>query len=158
VDADGLKLLSQIENWEGLLPDHSILTPHPGEMSVMTGLSISDIQSNRIEIAKEWAGKWNHIIVLKGAFTVVAGPEGDAMVLPFATPALATAGTGDILAGAIAGMLAQGLSPYQAAVTGCWMHGRAGEIAADWNGSTASVIAGDVAQALIEAIAELEDL
>lgn len=156
IDADGLKLLSQIDNWESLLPEHSILTPHPGEMSVLTGLDTADIQANRIEIAKQWANKWKHIVVLKGAFTVIAAPDGEEMVLPFATPALATAGTGDVLAGAIVGLLAQGLSPFHAAVAGGWLQGRAGEIAAEYNGSTASVIAGDVAHALVDAYAELE--
>ena len=156
VDADGLKLLSQIDGWEELLPEQTILTPHPGEMSVMTGLPTQEIQSNRIETARDWAAKWNHIVVLKGAFTVVAAPTGEVLVLPFAAPALATAGTGDVLAGAIAGMLAQGLAPFQAAAAACWLHGRAGEIAAEWNESSASVIAGDLAEALIAAFAELE--
>lgn len=156
IDADGLKLLCQIEAWESLLPEHSVLTPHPGEMAVLTGLATDDIQANRIEIAQEWSARWNHIVVLKGAFTVVAAPDGETMVLPFATPALATAGTGDVLAGAIAGFLAQGLAPFHSAVTAGWLHGRAGEIAAEYNGSTASVIAGDVALALIDSLAELE--
>ncbi|MGD8604252.1 MAG: NAD(P)H-hydrate epimerase [Anaerolineales bacterium] len=156
VDADGLKLLKQIDGWPKLLPPHSVLTPHPGEMSILTDMPIEEIQSERVATAMQWAASWNHVVVLKGAFTVVASPDGRATVIPFATPALATAGTGDVLAGAIVGLLVQGLQPYQAAVAGCWLHGRAGEIAAEWNGSDASVIAGDVAEGLIAALAEFE--
>lgn len=157
VDADGLKLLKQIEDWPGLLPPHSILTPHPGEMSILTEVPIDEIQSDRVGAAQQWAEAWNHVVVLKGAFTVVAEPQGRTTVIPFATPALATAGTGDVLAGAIVGLLVQGMEPFEAAVAGCWLHGRAGEIAADWNGSDASVIAGDVAEGLIAALAEFDD-
>jgi NAD(P)H-hydrate epimerase len=96
------------------------------------------------------------VVVLKGAFTVVASPTGQATILPFATPALARAGTGDVLAGAIASLLAQGLQPYQAAILGCFLHGWSGEIAAGMIGSTAGVLAGDVAELIPAAISELE--
>lgn len=155
VDADGLKLLTEIENWPDLLPGSSILTPHPGEMSILTREPIAQIQAARTDTAQRWAKEWGHIVVLKGAFTVVAAPDGRIMVIPFATSALATAGTGDVLAGATVGLLAQGLEPFQAAVLACWLHGQAGVMAADWAGSTASVIAGDVAEALMAAVAEL---
>ena len=85
----------------------------------------------------------------------MAAPDGQASVAPFATAALARAGTGDVLAGAIAGLLAQGLAPYAAAVAGVYLHGLAGMSAAQSLGSTASVIAGDVLEGLIEAMAEL---
>jgi NAD(P)H-hydrate epimerase len=157
IDADGLKLLSQLENWYSFLPDDSILTPHPGEMAGMTGIPKDEIQENRVEAAVHWAKTWGHIVVLKGAFTVVAGPGGEATVIPVATPALARAGTGDVLAGAIAGFRAQGVGAYEAAVIGCYVHGRAGELAAEIIGTTASVLAGDVAEALSSVIVELEN-
>ncbi len=156
IDADGLKLLAEIPDWHVHLPGQSILTPHPGEMSVLTGLSVTEIQAEREQTALDWAAQWGHVVVLKGAFTVVASPTGQATILPFATPALARAGTGDVLSGVIASLLAQGLKPYQAAILGCFLHGWSGEIAAGMIGSTAGVIAGDVAELIPAAIRELE--
>jgi hydroxyethylthiazole kinase-like uncharacterized protein yjeF len=155
VDADGLKLLKRIPDWHDLLPKPSVLTPHPGEMAVLTDLPKDEIQSDRVETAKMWAKRWGHIVVLKGAFTVIAAPDGRASVLPFATPALARAGTGDVLAGAIVGLQAQGLAAYEAAVLGAYIHGRAGELAVEVVGTASSVLAGDVADALIEVMVEL---
>jgi hydroxyethylthiazole kinase-like uncharacterized protein yjeF len=157
VDADGLKLLKRVPNWPELLPKPSVLTPHPGEMSVLTDLPKDEIQSNRVETAKSWAERWGHIVVLKGAFTVVAAPDGRASVMPFATPALARAGTGDVLAGAIVGFLAQGLTPYKAAVLGAFIHGRAGELSVEMVGTAASIMAGDVADSLIEVMTEFSN-
>ena len=155
VDADGLKLMKRISGWADLLPENSVLTPHPGEMAVLTDQQKDDIQADRIAAARFWANTWGHVVALKGAFTVVASPDGRTMVMPFATPALARAGTGDVLAGAIVGFMAQGLSAYESAVTGAFLHGRAGELAEEIVGSDASVLAGDVADALPVAMAEL---
>ncbi|MGB2895377.1 MAG: NAD(P)H-hydrate dehydratase [Anaerolineales bacterium] len=156
IDADGLKLLAGIPDWHVHLPAKSILTPHPGEMSVMTDLTIEEIQEEREQTALHWAARWGHVVVLKGAFTVVACPSGQATILPFATPALARAGTGDVLSGVIASLLAQGLLPYQAAILGCFLHGLSGEIAAGMMGSTAGVIAGDIGELIPAAISEVE--
>jgi hydroxyethylthiazole kinase-like uncharacterized protein yjeF len=155
-DADGLKLLAKLEQWQNLIPAQSILTPHPGEMSVLSSLSIEEIQKDRIGAAEHWAKEWGHIVVLKGAYTVVAGPGGESMVIPIATPALASAGTGDVLAGIIASLLGQGLAPFKAAALGAYLHGRAGVLAAEVYQTSTSVIAGDVADALPEVFAELE--
>ena len=103
IDADGLKLMSKIPNWSKSLPSPAILTPHPGEMSVLTGLSIGEIQDDRIEIASKYAKHWGHIVVLKGAFTAIAAPDGQIAIVPIASAALARAGTGDVLAGLIVG-------------------------------------------------------
>jgi hydroxyethylthiazole kinase-like uncharacterized protein yjeF len=154
VDADGLRLVAQIENWPKLLSPGTVLTPHPGEMAALTGLDKDAIQSDRIGLAQKFAGEWGHVVVLKGAFTVVAAPDGRTTLQPFATAALARAGTGDVLAGAIAGLLAQGLAPYDAAVAGTYLHGLAGVLAARALGTTASVLASDVLEALPEALAE----
>jgi len=156
IDADGLRLLAQIDNWQGLLPSPTVLTPHPGEMSALTGLSVSEIQANRLGLAKEYARKWQQVVVLKGAFTVVASPDGRTTTIPVASPALARAGTGDVLAGLMVGLRAQGLDAYDAAVAGAWIHAQAGLLAADAYGSTASVMAGDVLEAIPDVIAELE--
>ena len=156
IDADGLKLLAKIENWYKSLPTPAVLTPHPGEMSVLTGLSTEEIQADRIGVATRFAKEWGHVVVLKGAFTVIAAPEGNVTVIPVASPALARAGTGDVLAGLIVGLRAQGLDAYDAAVAGAWIHAQAGLIAAGDLGSTASVLAGDVLEAIPDVMADLE--
>ena len=95
-------------------------------MSVLTGLSKDEIQSDREAVAAKFAKQWGHVVVLKGAFTVIAAPDGRIAVLPFASAALARAGTGDVLAGLIVGLRAQGVEAFEAAVAGAWIHAQAG--------------------------------
>lgn len=156
IDADGLRHISKIEDWYKKITAPAVLTPHPGEMSALTGLPVREIQSNRDEVAVKFAQVWGHVVVLKGAFTVVASPGGRSTVIPVATPALARAGTGDVLAGLIVGLLTQGLAPYDAAVAGAFIHARAGLLAAETLGATASVLASNVLDAVPEIIAGLE--
>jgi NAD(P)H-hydrate epimerase len=112
-------------------------------------LSKDDIQADREAVAMKFARQWGHVVVLKGAFTVVADPEdGRLAIIPVATPALARAGTGDVLAGIITGLRAQGMSAFEAAAAGAWIHGQAGLLAAQNMGNTASVLAGDVVNAV----------
>ncbi len=151
IDADGLNLLAQIPDWYKHLPANTILTPHPGEMARLTGLKTDEIIRDRFEIATHWAQIWNHIVLLKGANTIIAHPDGYNIVMPFSNPGLSTAGSGDVLAGAIIALRAQGLSPFDAAVTGAYIHGFAGEICRKKIG-TAGMIAGDVAYALADAL------
>ena len=151
IDADGLNLLAQMDEWWKRLPEGTILTPHPGEMARLAATDVADVQSRRWEIAEEKAREWNIILVLKGAHTLIAAPDGRVAILPFKTSALATAGTGDVLAGTITGLLAQGLKPYDAALAGAYLHGLAGEQAARKLGSERSVVAGDVVEALADA-------
>ncbi|HEY70279.1 MAG TPA: NAD(P)H-hydrate dehydratase [Anaerolineae bacterium] len=155
VDADGLKLLKKMEGWEQRLPSGSILTPHPGEMAVLTDEPKAAIQADRVESVRKWAKQWGHVVVLKGAFTVIAAPDSRATVLPFATSALAKAGTGDVLAGAIAGFRAQGVGAYEAAILGAYVHAQAGIYAAQILGSEASVLAGEVAETIPYVMSEL---
>jgi hydroxyethylthiazole kinase-like uncharacterized protein yjeF len=155
LDADGLKLISKISHWHELLPAPAILTPHPGEMAVITGLKTAEIQDNRLKIASNYSKKWGHVVVLKGAFTVIASPDGQIAVVPVATPALARAGTGDVLAGLIVGFRAQGLEAFEAACAGAWIHASAGLLAAQTLGNTASVIAGDILTAIPQVITRL---
>lgn len=133
LDADALNALAAAEGewWRDLPEGHFVLTPHPGEMSRLTGREMGDIQAHRLEVAREQAMTWRQVVVLKGAFTVIAAPDGRVSLSPFATAALATAGTGDVLAGTIAGLLAQGLEPYDAARLGVYLHGLAGTLMAD---------------------------
>lgn len=155
VDADGLKLLAQIEGWAQKLPAPAVLTPHPGEMSVLTALPRDEIQADRLGVAERYAAQWGHVVVLKGAHTVVAAPDGRLAVLPVATPALARAGTGDVLAGLIVGLRAQGLPAFEAALAGAWIHAAAGLHALDALGNAASVLAGDVLAAIPAALNDL---
>ncbi len=120
IDAGGLE-------WGIKLKGDVVLTPHPGEMARLTGKSIEEIQSDRVNVAQYYAKEWGKVVVLKGANTVIASPEGKILISPFANSALATAGTGDVLAGAIAGFLAQGADCFSAACVGVYIHGLAGE-------------------------------
>ncbi|HZU86520.1 MAG TPA: NAD(P)H-hydrate dehydratase, partial [Anaerolineaceae bacterium] len=148
VDADGLHLLARQPEWSQLLPPLAVLTPHPGEMSALTGMPVEEIQRDRFAVARKFAAQWGHVVVLKGALTVVASPDGRLGVIPVATSALAKAGTGDVLAGMIASLRAQGVMAYDAAICAAWMHAQAGLVAECWVGHAAGVMAGDVAQAI----------
>ncbi|MYB49861.1 MAG: NAD(P)H-hydrate dehydratase [Dehalococcoidia bacterium] len=154
IDADGLNILASSSEWWNEFSREAILTPHPGEMARLTGLSTKEIQERRVEIAVESAEKWRKIVVLKGAFTVVAYPDGSSRLSPFANPAMATAGTGDVLAGTIAGLLAQGVEPEDAAALGVYLHGLAGERASADLGD-AGMLAVDLLPELPRAIRDL---
>jgi NAD(P)H-hydrate epimerase len=156
VDADGLNALAALEGeeWWQRLPPTSVLTPHPGEMARLMGVQTGEVQANRLAAARDMAARWGHVVVLKGAYTLVAHPGGQTVILPFATPALATAGSGDVLAGAIVGLLAQGLRPFDAALAGAYLHGLAGSWAAEEIGQ-AGVIASDLLPRLPRAVHEL---
>jgi len=155
IDADGLRLLARMESWMDRIPDECVLTPHPGEMAELMDKPVEVIQQDRIAAAKEGASTWGQVVVLKGAFTVVAAPSGEATVIPIATSALATAGSGDVLSGVIAALYAQGCGPYEAAALGAYLHARAGELAVARIGDEASVLAGDIVGCLGEAFSEL---
>jgi NAD(P)H-hydrate epimerase len=151
IDADGLNALSELPNWAHALPPLTVLTPHPGEMARLLDATVAEVEADRVQVARRAATEWNAVIVLKGAYTVIAGPpseheaEADAAVYvnPFANPALASAGSGDVLAGTIASLLAQGLAPLEAAVAGAYVHGLAGELARQEIGA-AGALAGDL--------------
>lgn len=144
IDADGLNLLAKIDSWWQKLPENTIITPHPGEMARLCDCETSEVQANRWEMAQEKAKAWNVYVVLKGAYTLIAAPDGRLAVLPFNTDALATAGTGDILAGIITSMVSQGLDSFSAAVCGGYLHGLAGELVAQSQGTSRSSIATDL--------------
>jgi NAD(P)H-hydrate epimerase len=145
VDADGLFLLASIDGWWRRLPPAVVLTPHPGEMARLTGLTIDAVEADRWGVAARHAALRNAVVALKGAHTVIAEPGGQLAVLPFKTPALAKAGTGDVLAGVIAGLLAQGVSAFDAALAGAYAHGLAGRWLGDERGAR-GVSASDVAR------------
>lgn len=138
IDADGLNNLSQIANWPERARHPLVLTPHPGEMSTLTGRPVGEIQADRVAAARHWAGRWNAVVLLKGAHSVIAAPGQPALLLPAANPGLATGGTGDVLSGIIAGLLAQGLPPLAAAGCGAWLHAAAGAQAVAQRGAAAT--------------------
>lgn len=155
LDADALNILAQIPQWWQKLPQDAVVTPHPGEMSRLSGVSIEEIQSDRLGAARKMAALWHKTVVLKGAYTVVASPDTRARICPSANPALASAGTGDVLSGTIAGLLAQGLNPFDAATLGVYLHAEAGEILRSEMGD-AGVLASDMLPVLPTVIEELK--
>lgn len=148
IDGDALRFLSGFKG-------NMILTPHPGEMARLSGLSIEKIQKDRIHVAKYYAKKWGTVVVLKGANTIAASPAGESRISPFANPILATAGTGDVLAGIIAGLLAQGLNTFDAASVGVYIHGLAGEMLREKIGD-AGGLAGDLLPLLPRVIGHIQ--
>lgn len=155
LDADGLRHLSRIEHWPEKLPKGSVLTPHPGEMAVMTGMSVEAIQADRIGTAEKYAREWQQVVLLKGAHTIISSPGEKTRILISADPSLARAGSGDVLAGIICGLIAQGVAPYDGAVCGSWIHARAGQVAGIKVGSPAAVLAGDISSLIGEILADI---
>jgi NAD(P)H-hydrate epimerase len=158
LDADALWALSPAE--DRLVPAlrlataPRVLTPHLGEMARLTGQDAADLEARRIDAARGWAQRWGAVLVMKGAPTVVAAPDGRVSVNPTGTAALATAGTGDVLAGLLAALLAQGLAAFDAARLAAYVHGRAGELAGEEIG-VPGAIASDVVERLPRAFAGL---
>ncbi len=147
IDADGLNTLASLDDGADRTPRNAVLTPHPGEMARLMRTTVDDVQSRRLEVAKECASKFGCTVVLKGAHTVVASSDGQARLSPFANPLLATAGTGDILTGMIVGYLAQGLAPFAAASLGVYMHAAVGEALREEMGDS-GLLAGEIAARL----------
>ncbi|MDX2151572.1 MAG: NAD(P)H-hydrate dehydratase [Bryobacteraceae bacterium] len=155
VDADALNALAGFD-WRAQGP--RILTPHPGEMARLMGTTTADVQANRLDIARSFAQERAVTLVLKGQRTLIAFPDGSVVVNPTGTPAMGTGGTGDILTGMIAGLLAQwSEAPALAVAAAVWLHGRAGEIGARTLGEP-SLIATDLLHFLPEAIREIPKL
>ncbi|MCR4437152.1 MAG: NAD(P)H-hydrate dehydratase [Clostridiales bacterium] len=147
LDADALNAVSRDVPVLKKLKCGGVVTPHPGEMARLTGKTVKDIQENRIETAREFSAKWGTITVLKGARTVIASPDGEVFINPTGNSGMATGGTGDVLTGIIAGLVAQGLKPLEAAVAGVYLHGLAGDNTAEIKGEH-GLIAGDLVEQL----------
>jgi NAD(P)H-hydrate epimerase len=132
VDADGLNALAARERFWALLPPQTVLTPHAGEMGRLREAAghaggSRAVEADRLEVARASASQWQAIIVLKGAHTIVAAPDGRVSINTTGGPNLATAGSGDVLGGIIAGLAAQGAAPFEAALGGVYLHGSAGD-------------------------------
>ena len=143
IDADGLNALSEAPRSKGKLGKNRVLTPHPGELARLTGKTIESIAADRPAAARRAAKEWGAVVVLKGAHTVVASPDGRLSEDPHEVPALATGGTGDVLSGIIGGLIAQGSDPFAAAVTGVYIHAAAGRRIANRLGDS-GLLAGDL--------------
>lgn len=158
LDADGLNALANIpEWWKRLRPGQAVLTPHPGEMARLMMASQEEVLASRIAVAQRAATTWRQVVVFKGAYTVIARSDGRAFLNPMANPVLATAGTGDVLAGAIGGFIAQGVPLFEAAVLGVYVHGLAGDMLCREVGA-AGVVAGDVLGQLPRALRCLKEM
>ena len=157
VDADGLNNLARIAGWPERRRSPMVLTPHPGEMATLTGLSTVDVQKDRVSVARDYASKWGVTVVLKGANTVIAQPDGMVRVAPFSNPGMASGGTGDVLSGIIAGLMAQGLTPAVAACCGVYLHGSAGEAIVSRMGNTGTT-ASDLLPEIPMAVSRLREV
>lgn len=162
LDADALNIIAKRRH---LLSDQAlakqrrnwVFTPHPGEMARLCDTTIAAVQEDRVGVAAEASRKWGVVLVLKGAHTVIAGPEGPLFINSTGNPGLASGGTGDVLAGLIASFLAQGLDPLQAAVCGPFIHGLAADRIAEKSGE-AGMIAGDLLAEISQVIESLTAL
>lgn len=155
IDADALRLMAaRPELFREILTRRkvpAVLTPHPGEMAALMSLPVDAVERYRVDAAREVAQSWRSILVLKGAHTVIATPDGELYLNPTGNPGLATGGTGDVLTGVITSLLAQGMAPRQAAVAGVYLHGLAGDLVAEEQGLI-GMAAGDVVRWLPRAI------
>ena len=153
LDADAINALEKHVDW---LDDIKsvVLTPHPKEMSRLTGLSTQEIQKNRISAAIEFAQKKSVILVLKGAPSLIATPDGNVYINPTGNPGMATGGSGDVLTGIIAGLAAQNISPKNASIAGAYIHGYSGDIFSEVETQT-SLIAGDLLRNLPNALKQV---
>ncbi|MEM6878939.1 MAG: NAD(P)H-hydrate dehydratase [Bacteroidota bacterium] len=154
VDADGLNILAQNPGWLSRLPKHSILTPHPGEFDRLFGSH--HLHFRRWRTALENASKLGLVIVLKGAYTSIYSPDGTTYFNSSGNPGMGTAGSGDVLTGIITGLLAQGYHPLTAARLGVYLHGLAGDLAAEHEEQEA-IIAGDIIAYLGKAFKQLRN-
>ena len=142
LDADAINALEKNMDWLDNLKS-VVLTPHPKEMSRLTGLSTQEIQKNRISVAIEFAQKKSVILLLKGSPSLIATPDGNVYINPTGNPGMATGGSGDVLTGIIAGLAAQNISPKNASIAGAYIHGYSGDIFSEVETQT-SLIAGDL--------------
>jgi NAD(P)H-hydrate epimerase len=158
IDADGLNLLvGQTDLLQSRGSKELVLTPHPGEMARLCGLSVSEIEANRFEVAGRFAREHGVVLLLKGARTLIAAPDGRVNVNITGNAGLATGGSGDVLTGLLGGLLAQGLDAFAAATLAAWLHGRAAELVSDELGC-AGLAASDLLLKLPQARRELSVL
>jgi len=147
IDADGLNVLAGAGDILRKIQAPAVITPHPGEMARLLGTTVQEVQRDRLAAALKASAAWNVTVLLKGARTIVASPDGAVYINPTGNPGMATGGSGDVLTGTVAALVAQGLEPEKAAAAGAYMHGLAGDLAAAEKGMM-SLVAGDILAAL----------
>lgn len=147
IDADALNALAERPGWHEGLDVPRVLTPHPGEMARLLGTTVEEVQDDRLRLAVEYAQRTDSVVVLKGANTVVASPDGRARLSEFSSAVLATAGTGDVLAGFIASLIGQGMEPFDAAAAAVYMHSECGRALETAMGA-ATTVASDLLRVL----------
>ena len=149
LDADALNAIAERPGWSEGLGVTRVLTPHPGEMARLLGIPVEEVQRDRLRLAVDYAQRTNSVVVLKGPNTVVAAPDGRARLSEFSSAVLATAGTGDVLAGFIASLIGQGMDPFDAASAAVYLHSETGRALEGAMGS-ATAVASDLLRALPE--------
>ncbi|MCL6477721.1 MAG: NAD(P)H-hydrate dehydratase [Peptococcaceae bacterium] len=155
LDADGLNAFMGHTDLFKKVKKPLVLTPHPGEMARLAGLSVNEVQLNRLDAARSWSSTWNAVLALKGARSIIALPDGTTYINPTGNPGMATGGSGDVLTGIIAGLVAQGMEAAKAAAAGVYLHGLAGDTAARDTGMM-GLLAGDILRALPAVTRSLE--
>ncbi len=155
IDADGLNVLAG--QTKVLEQPHApaVLTPHPGELGRLTGTSSDEIQRDRLAAARSAAARFGSVVLLKGARTIVAAPDGEAFIVPTGNPGMATGGMGDVLTGAVASLIGQGLTMAQAAYAAAYLHGLAADLIAQERGMV-GMLASEVADHLPQAITRVQ--
>ena len=156
IDADGLNAVSKKKDILKNKNCSAVITPHPGEMSRLTGVPVTEIEANRTEIASNFAREYNCIVVLKGHETVIASPDGMIDINSTGNSGMASGGMGDVLTGVIASFIGQGCTPYDAAMLGAFLHGLAADIGTHTSGEF-GLIASDVIDCLPKAILSLQN-
>ena len=152
IDADALRLLAQAPNWAKLLPPACVLTPHAGEMAALTQLSIAEVESQRIGLAQQFARTNQVTLVLKGPYTLIATAQGNVYQSEYASSALAHGGSGDVLAGLLTALLAQGASLASSAIAAVWLHAQAAQLALQRRGWEGAVLPSDLLEEIGPAV------
>jgi NAD(P)H-hydrate epimerase len=156
VDADALSALAGHLDLLRHAAGPRVLTPHPGEMARMLGTTIEAVQADRIEVTRTFAREHGVAIALKGAHTVIGGPDGHVTINPTGNPGMAKGGSGDVLTGIVGALLAREIEPAAALRAGCYLHGLAGDVAARERGEYA-MLASDIIESLPAALRALAE-
>ncbi len=151
LDADALTLMGTAD-WLNRRTAPTVVTPHPGEMARLAGLSTEEVQRDRVGVARRYAATSGAVVVLKGARTVIATPEGRVSINPTGNDALATGGSGDALAGMVVSLLAQGATPSDASVAAVWLHGATADRWVTDGGAPRSFVATDIVRLLTSVV------
>ena len=155
IDADGLNILSEHEELLENLPVNTVLTPHMGELSRLMKLSIPEIKAHAVEYALHFSKRYKTVLVMKDATSLICGQSGNVLVNTYGNSGMATAGSGDVLAGIISGLMAQGRDPMNAASLGVLLHALSGDMAARKK-SEYAILASDILDGMTDVLLNIE--